>query len=165
LSHLRKLHEAQETLHSLGVPRFREKKKNFEWENEFGMTEFILATDDESSDKVWRDDTGEYKMETVPIDRVDRTVGKQARNRKDPSQKRLLVKVDGEWKNWKGDGRDSRANCARTNVNAMMVMNGRVCYLNFADMWIREAFLERKGVEDDKRISKKVRRLPKILFN
>tara|TARA_Y100001958_G_C21073130_1_gene431935 strand:- start:282 stop:827 length:546 start_codon:yes stop_codon:yes gene_type:complete len=155
LSRVRDLHTAQETLHGLGVPR-REGKGHFGWIKKLGITDFTLSTDDESIDKVWRDDTGEYKMEEVPREHVDRLVGKQAKNRKDPTQKRLLVKVDGRWKNWSGDGRESRANCARSNVNAMMMLNGRVCWVNFADMRIREAFLDRGGAKDDNRKSKMV---------
>lgn len=147
LSLVRDLHEAQETLHRLGVPR----------EEPYVVTDICLATDPSSEEKVWKDKTGRrYKMEKVD---------KPAWNRGDLNQKRLMIEDDdGEWVDWKGvechypgsqqvshfvDAR-IRGNCARANVDAMMLVNGRVCYRSFKEGGIRLASLMRRpGVVDD----------------
>lgn len=146
LSLVRDLHEAQETLHLLGVPRGEP----------YVVTDICLATDPSSEENVWEDETGRYKMEKV---------GKAAWNRGDLNQKRLMIEdCNGSWVDWKGaechypgsqqvspfvDAR-IRGNCARANVDAMMLVNGRVCYRFFKEGGIRLASLMRRpGVVDD----------------
>ena len=144
MSLVRDLHEAQETLHRLGVPR----------EDPYVVTDICLATDPSSEGRVWEDETGRYKMQ-----KVDKT----AWNRGDLSHKRLMIEDDdGEWVDWKGAewrylgsqavGPTSirRGNCARANVDAMMLVNGRVCWRSFKEGGIRLASLMRRiGVVDD----------------
>ena len=132
LSLVRDLHEAQETCHQLGVPR----------EEPYVVTDICLATDPSSNEKVLEDETGKYKMEKV---------GKPAWNRRNLSQKRLMKYVDGEWFDWKGKGVGSRTDCARANVDLIMRVNGRVCYMNFDEMNVRCAYFRRTPGMNEKK--------------
>lgn len=129
MSLVRDLHEAQETLHRLGVPRPAERKTK----ESFVITDICLATDPSSEGREWEDETGRYKMEKV----------KPAWNRKDLTKKRLMKYVDGEWLDWKGKGVGARADCARANLDLIMKVNGRVCYMNFEEMNARCAYFRR----------------------
>ena len=131
LSDVRDIQSAQETLHRLGVPR---SKPSF--------TDICLATDPSSEEKVWEDDTGKYKMMAVE---------NPAWNRRDLNQKRLMTEVGGEWVDWKGRGVSSRAECARANVDLIMKVDGRVCYMNLNEMNVRLAYFKRKPGMNEKK--------------
>jgi hypothetical protein len=107
----------------------------------FVITDICLATDPSSEGRVWKDETGGYKMEKV----------NPAWNRANLTQKRLMKYVDGEWLDWKGKGVDARADCARANVDLIMKVNGRVCYMNFDEMNARCAYFRRTPGMNEKK--------------
>ena len=140
LSDVSDLHEAQETLHQLGVPR----------EEPYVVTDICLATDPSSEEKIWEDETGKYKMATAQ---------NPAWNRENMNQKRIMIEDrDGGWVDWKGTELTDpkglsfirRGNCASATVDAMMLVNDRVCWRSFKGGGIRLASLTRRiGVVDD----------------
>jgi hypothetical protein len=98
----------------------------------YGITDLHLSTDLSSDGIVLNDDQGEFSWFLPPVDGPPHPiVGRQAWNRKDKTQKRIVMKVDGVWQT---PTKKKPINCACANANAMMVIHDnvegwkRVCY-------------------------------------
>lgn len=104
----------------------------------YEITDLHLSTDLSSDRIVLKDELGTYGWILPPIDGPpDPIVGKQARNRKDKTQKRIVMEVDGVWRT---PTRKKPINCACASVNALMIIHDKV------DGWTRVCYWDGKHI-------------------
>lgn len=155
LSQIRGLHERQETLHRLGVPR----------EDKFDVTDIVFASSPcivrrrrhEASTRfvrfrggVLKDDNGEWRLGHLGKGLID--------IHHEGSKRRLEKKNEnGEWGNWcSGPGPKGKQwnGAAKVNAHFILKVNGVVCWGNYHEGTIKTAMANKRGGYGEKVVRK-----------